>query len=311
MTQASDAPQATESDGTARRPTVAWPSVRALVLEVGVCVACVAAAMTWFRWWTVLPAMVVVATRQHALFILYHDAVHGLVARRRRLNDLIINVTAGIPMLLPVHSYRRFHMSHHATLGTENDTERVLLYRFQPWRYRPLPTGKLLLQLLGDLLLVNQALTGLALLLEERKPDSRLRLPKSSPFPETFALQALFFGGLAAWGYLDLAGLGRFALLWFVPLVTLTMAIQKVRSFAEHADLDAPELTYSWRPGWLGRLVLWPYNIGYHREHHRRPNIPWYELPAAFPDVEQRPGHTLGALMWDRGGGSRAADPGA
>ena len=31
---------------------------------------------------------------------------------------------------------------------------------------------------------------------------------------------------------------GRFALLWFVPLLTLTQAIQKVRSFAEHGPLQ-------------------------------------------------------------------------
>jgi len=284
----------------AARPAIAWPSMRALLLEVGVCVACVVGAMTYFRWWTVVPAMLVIATRQHALFILYHDAVHSLLARRRRLNDLIINVAAGIPMLLPVHSYRRFHMSHHNTLGTENDTERVLLYRFQPWNYRPLPAGKLALQLLGDLLLVNQALMGITLLLEQRKKDSRLRLPVAKAYPETFLLQGLFFASLATWGYFDLGDLARFALLWFVPLVTLTMAIQKVRSFAEHADLDAPELTYSWRPGLLGRLVLWPYNIGYHREHHRRPQVPWYQLPSAFPDVEQRPGHTLLSLMLER-----------
>lgn len=283
------------------RPTVAWPTVRALLIEVSICTAAVAIAMAWFRWYTVAPAMLVVATRQHALFILYHDAVHGLIARRRRLNDLIINLAAGVPMLLPVHSYRRFHMSHHATLGTERDTERVLLYRFQPWDYRPLSAGRLALQLLGDLLLVNQALTGLALWLEQRKGEaSRLRLPPKAAYPETFALQALFFSGLALWAYLDLSAFGRFALLWFVPLLTLTMAIQKVRSFAEHAALDAPELTYSWRPGRLGRLVLWPYNIGYHREHHLAPNVPWYELPAAFPDVEQRPGRTLPALLLAR-----------
>lgn len=289
-----------KANGGSSRPALAWPTVRALIIEVAVCVVCMGGAMAHFRWWTVLPAMVIVATRQHALFILYHDAVHVLIARKRRLNDFIINVAAGVPMLLPVHLYRRFHMSHHTTLGSENDTERVLLYRYQPWNYRPLPAWKLALQLLGDVFLVNQALTGLSLFLEKRKSDSRLRLPSKASSPETLVLQGLFFSGLAIWGYLDIASLGRFSLLWFVPLVTLTMAIQKVRSFAEHADLDAPELTYSWNPGLAGRLVLWPYNIGYHREHHTRPGVPWYELPVAFPDVEQRPGRTLLALLLRR-----------
>ena len=127
----------------------------------------------------------------------------------------------------------------------------------------------------------------------------RIRLPRSRWWPELVGLFALVWGAFAAFAWVEPVLALRVAFVWLVPFLTLTQGIQKVRSFAEHAALDAPELSYSWAPGWLGRLVVWPYNIQYHREHHERPSIPWYELPGSFPDRVARPGNTLPSLMWD------------
>ncbi len=79
-----------------------------------------------------------IATRQHAILVLYHDGVHCLVARSRRVNDFIVNSVVGVPLLLPIHLYRALHLSHHRHLGAACDPERVLLYRGQPWTFRPL-----------------------------------------------------------------------------------------------------------------------------------------------------------------------------
>jgi fatty acid desaturase len=278
--------------------TIAWPTVRALVVEALVCAVVVAGAVwVWNPVLTAL-AMAVVATRQHALFILYHDAVHGLVAKPLRLNDAIINAFAGIPMLLPVHIYRSLHMVHHRTLGTEQDPERVLLYTGQDWDYRPLPARRLLRQLVFDTLLVNQLKTVVAYQ-RELGGEGVLELPTHRWWPELPLMGAAFWGTVAAVAWFEPTLVLRAALIWLVPLVTLTQGIQKVRSFAEHAALDAPELSYSWAPGLLGRLVLWPYNIQFHREHHEQPSVPWYRLPKAFPDRVARPGHTLPGLLWD------------
>ncbi|MES2644442.1 MAG: fatty acid desaturase family protein [Myxococcota bacterium] len=273
---------------------VALPSVRALALEAAVAWGTLALVVAvWHPALTVL-GMLVIATRQHALFILYHDAVHGLIARPRRLNDLLINVFVGIPQLLPIHVYRALHLVHHQHLGTERDPERLLLYAGQPWAYAPLPPRTLVRQLLGDLLVWNNLATGLRYLRERLAPTGRLRLPPAVVYPEFFLLAAGFWGvvALGAWSNPEVAA--RAAFVWVVPLLTLTQAIQKVRSFAEHG---ANGLSYSWAPGWLGRLVLWPYHISYHREHHARPDVPWFELPAAFPDRDARPGYTLPALL--------------
>lgn len=279
--------------------TVRWPSVLALVFEAAV--AWTAAALAVWLWHPIATPllMVLIATRQHALFILYHDAVHGLIASPQRLNDGIINALVGVPQSLPIHVYRALHLVHHRTLGSERDPERVLLYAGQPWDYRPLPLRRLVPQLLGDLLLVNNLLT-LGLYLRERaSPTGRLKLPPGRVFPEFFAMAGLFWASVALAAWLAPWAVAKALVVWFVPLLTLTQAIQKVRSFAEHAALDAEELSYSWEPGLLGRLVLWPYNIQYHREHHIHPSVPWFELPDRFPDRVGRPGHTLPSLLWN------------
>src|SRR5206468_2195644 len=204
--------------------------------------------------------------------------VHGLVARRRRVNDFIVNAAVGVPLLIPVHLYRALHYGHHIHLGTDRDPERVLLYRGQPWAFRPLRAGALIGQLAGDLLTWN----GIALViryLRERRTREQLRLPRTRAYPE-LALQYLVFAAAIStafvlWPVVTL----RASLLWFLPYLTVTQLLQKIRSFAEHAaeDID-PSLSCSWAPVVLGRLTIWPYNINYHREHHSQPKIPWDQL---------------------------------
>jgi len=284
-------------------PAVHKPTLIAILIELAVCVAVVLATLTYWHWYTVVPAMLLLATRQHALFILFHDAVHYNVARSKRLNDAITNLLIGVPQLVPVQLYRRLHLAHHARLGTVADPERLLLYRDQPWRYRPLGLFALSRQLLGDLLLLNNLRILVHFRRELRDPKSLLALSPAKTWPEYYLTALAGLVAFVAWCVLDPTSAGHFALLWFVPLFTLTQAIQKIRSFAEHGPMvpgsDDSELTYSWRPGLFGRLTLWPYHINYHREHHVQPRIPWYELPRSFPDSRLRPGRALLRLLWN------------
>ena len=111
--------------------SIRWRSVVPLVAEaLGAWSLAALGAWLWHPLWTPL-CMLAIATRQHALFILYHDAVHGLFASSIRLNDAIINAFVGVPQALPVHLYRALHLTHHRDLGSPGDPERVLLYAGQ------------------------------------------------------------------------------------------------------------------------------------------------------------------------------------
>lgn len=280
------------------RPTVDLKTVGFMALEALVAWGCVAVAVLIWEPLVVIGAMVVVATRQHALFILFHDAVHYLVARDKRVNDAITNALIGVPQLVPVQLYRRLHLAHHARLGTDADPERLLLYRGQPWQYRPLPMRTLVRQILGDLLLLNNLKTLWYFGRESADPRSRLALPTARTHPEFYLTVALWgvLLGIGLWQSAELTG--RVLLVWLVPLLTLTQAIQKIRSFLEHAGPDSPELTYSWRPGLLGRLIVWPYHIQYHREHHLQPRVPWHALPERFAAERPTPVRWW-RVLWD------------
>ena len=120
------------------RTALHLPSVVAFVVEWTLIVAAIAVAIRWWNGPVIVFAALFIATRQHAILVLYHDGVHCLVARSRRVNDFIVNSVVGVPLLLPIHLYRALHLSHHRHLGAACDPERVLLYRGQPWTFRPL-----------------------------------------------------------------------------------------------------------------------------------------------------------------------------
>lgn len=277
------------------RSLVDIKTLGALLFEWCVVLATIVATVQLAHWALWLPAMFVIATRQHALLMLFHDAVHGLLARDRRLNDFLINLLVGVPHLLPVESYRPLHLAHHRELGSARDPERTLLYARQHWHYQPLSGNALLRQLAGDLFLVNGLRTMVALSKRGGMP-----MPQRATLIPA-AAWALTLGVIfARWPTAFIPVM----VLWFVPLLTMTNLLQKLRSFAEHSGGPGVtpgwnDWTYSWRPGLLGRLTIWPYNINRHLEHHGAPAVPWHALPLL--SAESQPalaGSELPALLY-------------
>lgn len=242
-------------------------------------------------------AAVIIATRQHALFILYHDATHYHLTRRRHVNDFLINMAIGVPGCVPVEVYRPLHLEHHQHLGTSADPERRFLYHGQPWTFRPLNTKQLLQQLTGDLFIVNTV--------------RNLRAYKQSGGTSP-ALTRPLAGAVLVWLVIittlvwtcSARQMALLAMLWFIPLVTLGSLLQKIRSMAEHSGGPGitpgwQEWTYAWRVGWLGRFFIWPYHINLHLQHHRTASLPWHALPSAVRPTEQLlPSRALLALLW-------------
>lgn len=269
-------------------------SIFALLFEWLVIAATMTLALRLDMFWFYLFAGIVIATRQHALLILFHDAVHGHLARNRLLNDVLINFLVGAPALLPVEIYRPLHMLHHRKIGTPEDPERRLLYAGQPWNYRPLRGFALCRQLLGDLFVFNGVRTIAAWLRDG---------PPQTLHPATFAIAAAWIGSVAAGVIIAPEITLRLLGLWLIPLLSLTQLLQKLRSFAEHSGGPGVtpgwlHWTYSWEPGVAGRLSVWPYNINYHREHHDDPRLRWHQLPGETSGAQQRlPGSGLWSLL--------------
>lgn len=242
-------------------------------------------------------AFVIIAARQHALFILYHDATHYHLTRHRGINDFLINVAIGIPGTVPIEFYRPLHLEHHQHTGSTKDPERRFLYHQQPWKFRPL-SGKLLLrQLLGDLFVIN-TLRNL-----RAYRDAGGASPKMTRSIAAAGIIWLTLLSFIAW-QTSVQTMMLIVLLWFLPLATLGTLLQKIRSIAEHSggpDVTPgwPQWTYAWKVGCVGRFFIWPYHINLHLHHHRSANHPWHALPGLLSaDERLMDSRTLLSLLW-------------
>lgn len=282
-----------------KRRAVDMRTMSALLLEWLCILVTIRVALYLADWRFYLLAMIIVAARQHALFVLYHDATHYHLTRQRSTNDFLINLAIGVPGLVPIEFYRPLHLDHHQHAGTEQDPERRFLYYRQPWRFRPLSTTLLIRQLLGDLLMVN-TLRNIA----AYKAAGGAPLSITRPLMAA-ALVWLMIVVVLIW-QCSLQQTGLLAMLWFIPLITLGTLLQKIRSIAEHSGGPGVtpgwnHWTYAWRVGWLGRFFIWPYHINLHLQHHRTASIPWHGLPAAVRSDERlMASRSLLSLMWAR-----------
>ena len=115
--------------------------------------------------------------------------------------------------------------------------------------------------------------------------------------------------------------------LWLLPLLTWYQLVSRIRNIAEHAvvpDNDDPlrntRTTYA-NP--VARLLLAPYWVNYHLEHHLLLSLPCWKLPAAHrvlvgkglrDQMELRGGYMevlrmAASAVGDGGGGSGRAKP--
>lgn len=272
-------------------------TVAAALLEWACIVVAIRVAVALRAWSLYALAVLVVATRQHALFILYHDAAHYHLTRRRSINDFLINLAIGVPGLVPVEFYRPLHLAHHRHLGTAQDPERRFLYHGQPWQFRPLDAWPLARQFLGDLFVLNMV-RNMAAFQRAGGQKTRLGRPFQAAAAVWAALVVLLVWACSARTILLVAAL------WFVPLLTLSVLLQKIRSIAEHsggphATPGWADWTYSWRTGWIGRVFVWPYHINLHLQHHRNPAVPWHALPDTIDaDEHQLESPELARLLW-------------
>jgi fatty acid desaturase len=96
----------------------------------------------------------------------------------------------------------------------------------------------------------------------------------------SFAVNLALLGGLAAAGQWWL-----YPLLWLLPLATWYQLVSRIRNIAEHAvvpDNDDPlRNTRTTRANWLERLLVAPYYVNYHLEHHLFMFVPCWRLPIA------------------------------
>ncbi len=238
----------------------------------------VLAAWSWsMGWWPVLAiAWCAIAWLDHAALARLHEAAHGMLARRRSLNELQ-GIAIGTLALTPLSVYRFVHGRHHAHLGREGDPE------FWPYNDPRARRSVRLLYAWSELAfgwVLTPALYSLrtAAAWGELRPRQRRRLVAE------WLLLAAFWSALLAivhanrwWEW--------FVVIHLVP-AWLAGSMQTVRKFTEHLGMFGDAIVSMTRMviyrGPLGRAAsASQLHVEHHAAHHRHARIPHYALPAA------------------------------
>jgi fatty acid desaturase len=297
----------------------AW-SVLQEFLVIG---ALVAAALTWWTWWAVIPCVLIIGTRQHALFVLAHESAHYRLFEQRWLNDFAGRVCATLQGL-SMRTYRVIHRLHHNNLYTELDPDTALHGGYP--RGRAYLAKKLLKDLTGFTAWKTYAyfLGGAPALNTQTQvairplddTSAKLRDEARGDRNAVIAFHVLALAFFAWSGFIV-----EYLVLWVLPLVTVVQAILRLRAIAEHGattDFSSPLTAARTNlvPAWLGWL-LFPHNVNFHIEHHLYAAVPQYNLPALHRELQERGilagaeavpflGTTLRKIFADRPGPVRA-----
>jgi fatty acid desaturase len=231
---------------------------------------------------TIVVAIVVVSSRQQALLNVQHECIHALFLRGRRGNELVGVWLCASPCGSPYGSSKARHLAHHKLLGTPEDPD-APLHRGPGFATRARTIRTFVHGMFGAyavkvLLGGGDAATDAAV----RRSD-RVHLAMTQVV--LWAATAVVF---AWWVY---------PVVWLLPLGTITVLGHQLRSFGEHALTPAEEIDHegrlvSTRSNRLERILLAPYNMNLHAEHHLFPWVPAFRLPAVQHRLESGPADT-------------------
>ena len=279
----------------------AWRATGAVLSDFVVLAAAIWVGLHfWPNPLVILLAVIVIGTRQHALFVIAHDAAHYLLYENRRLNDAVGRACAMIQGL-PMCTYRVIHRLHHNNLYGELDPDtalhggyprgRMYLVRKLAKDLSGLTAWKTYAYFLGGAPALNTATHVAVRPLDDT--SAKLRDEARRDRNMVIAFHVLMLAVFAASGRLL-----QYLVLWVLPLITVVQAILRLRAVAEHGattDFSSPltAARTNLGPAWL-RWLIFPHDVNYHIEHHLYASVPHYNLPRLHAEM-QRQGILQGA----------------
>lgn len=261
------------------------------VIELYGCIAVLIGLAVW-AWHplVIIPAMILIATRQQACFVIAHDAAHYRLFRNRALNDIVGRVTGGI-VGISMATYRVTHRLHHNHLYEKQDPD-IPLNAGYP-RGRSYLLTKLFKDLFGRTAFMTYRYFFGAPAINEETGDVNRPLNDTSPRLRAAARADRWWvlGFHATMPLAALAGgfLVEYLLLWVLPLLTFLQPLLRIRAICEHgavSDFSSPltAARTNTGPAWL-LWLFFPHNVNFHIEHHMYPSIPFYNLPRAHREM--------------------------
>lgn len=252
-----------------------WKGV-VLVLH---CWLVIAGAMAVGSHWPItIPLMVmVIGNRQLGLFILMHDAAHGLLHANRKINDRVALWFCGSELNI----YRPYHLQHHRFVQQSEDPDLVLSAPF------PITATSLRRKIFRDLTGQTFFKQRFGMLVQQinARPVNAPMWPVL--WDEAKKQRVFLLLNLAGFALFTAFGLWWVWLsMWLLPMATWLPLISRLRNISEHALIvqngaDPLRHARTTHANVLERLLIAPYWVNYHCEHHMFTQIPCYNLPTA------------------------------
>jgi fatty acid desaturase len=256
----------------------------------GLIAASIAVFAIWPNPLTWLLAVVVVGARQLGLAILMHEGAHGNLSRNQALNDWLGQWLCAAPVGADLASYRPYHLKHHRHTQGPEDPDLVLsapfpVSRESLWR-------KFTRDLTGQTFLKQRLGPVIALIKGGRRAPNR-----DGKSPEVVSSQRavgrFLLVNAALLGVFWLAGQTlAFFTIWIVAMATWFPFVTRLRNIGEHAvvgPFDDP-----WRNARtvlanpIERLLVAPYWVHHHVEHHLWMYVPCWRLGLAYRMLEAK-----------------------
>lgn len=218
---------------------------------------------------------IIISTRLYALYSLLHEAIHFLLLDNRRLNDIIARVFLAFPLAISLKEMRINHFKHHKHLQTEKDPE-MHHSQYKEFQF-PHEIKTFIFIFIKDLTGINFAFYRLKKLKQNVK--YMFASTVSNAVKLKFITQLFLVSGLVMSLYFS-GYLNFLILYWLVPYATLYQALNRLRLFTEHFNIqgrNAQQTRTVYAP-FIEKFFLAPYNLGFHCEHHLYPYVPFYRL---------------------------------
>lgn len=199
-------------------------------------------------WWGITAAILVRVLLHTGLFILGHDAMHGLLcSRHSRLNHRLGALFLALYAALPYAAAWRQHQRHHRAPGSILDPDGPPTHQSS---------------------VVRWYIRFMAAYLSRRQMT---------------ALVALWVGLMLLCSLVTPTAVLNVLAFYTLPLMLSSVQLFLFGTFLPHrcqrAPHSKPHPESLHLPAWLSLLAC--FHFGYHREHHDDPGLSWFELPAA------------------------------
>jgi fatty acid desaturase len=234
-------------------------------------------------WPVTIPlAVMVIGARQLGLAILMHEAAHGGLHPDLKVNDWLGHWLCAVPVGASLPAYRPYHLSHHKYAQQPEDPDLPLSAPF------PVTGASLRRKMIRDLTGQTFFKLRVAPFLFRREPNE----PEGARVTARSALPFLVVNG-AGLAVLTAAGFWwTYFALWLLPMATWFPLVTRLRNIAEHAVTPDPAdplcHARTTRANLLERLLVAPYWVNHHCEHHMFMHLPCYRLSRAHRMLTQK-----------------------